>query len=96
MKPFALLLLGVLNIGKLPVIGDGDKYQAVFADAAGLQVGEAVTLAGIKVGKVDEIELEGAQVVVSFFAKGADLPDATRASIEIKTLLGQHHLALTP
>lgn len=92
----ALLIGGVLNIGSLPGVGDGERYIAVFADAAGLHSGEAVTIAGVTVGKVDNIELVGDRVEVSFFVKGAGLPDATRASIEIKTLLGTHYLALHP
>lgn len=92
----AALLLAVLNIQKLPFIGEGDRFQAEFADASGLKVGDAVTIAGIKVGKVDQVELDGGRVVATFSVKDAELPMATRASIEIKTLLGQHHLALIP
>lgn len=92
----AALMIGVVNIKKLPFIGEGDQFQAAFSDASGLKVGDAVTIAGIKVGKIDEIELDGGHVVATFFVKGTELPLATRASIEIKTLLGQHHLALRP
>ncbi|EHR50256.1 virulence factor Mce family protein [Saccharomonospora marina XMU15] len=92
----ALLLLGVLNLDKLPLVGDGRSYRAAFTDASGLQEGEIVTIAGIKVGTVERIELVGARVVVSFEVEDVSLPEGTRASIEIKSLLGQHHLALLP
>lgn len=92
----AALMVGVLNINKLPFIGEGETFQAEFTDASGLKAGDAVTIAGIKVGKIDEIELAGGRVLATFFVKGAELPTATKASIEIKTLLGQHHLALIP
>lgn len=92
----AALLVGVLNINRLPFIGEGDRFQAAFADAAGLEVGDAVTIAGITVGRVDHLELDGGHVVATFSVSDAELPAATRASIEIKTLLGQHHLALQP
>lgn len=92
----AALLVGVVNIKKAPFIGEGELHQAEFTDASGLKVGDPVTIAGIKVGTVDDIELERGHVVVSFHVKDAELPSATRGSIEIKTLLGQHHLALQP
>jgi phospholipid/cholesterol/gamma-HCH transport system substrate-binding protein len=92
----ALLLAGVLNIDKLPGIGAGDTYRAAFTDASGLHEGEVVTVAGVKVGTVEEIDLAGDHVVVGFTVSGTTLPDATRASIEIKTLLGSHYLALHP
>lgn len=92
----AVLVTAVLNIGRLPLVGDGDRYTAVFADAAGLHEGESVTIAGVPVGTVDSVELVGDRVEVAFFVKEATLPDATRASIEIKTLLGSHYLALSP
>lgn len=92
----AALMVGVLNINKLPLIGEGDRFQAAFADAAGLKSGDAVTIAGITVGRVEDLELAGGHVVATFSVNDAELPSATRASIEIKTLLGQHHLALQP
>jgi phospholipid/cholesterol/gamma-HCH transport system substrate-binding protein len=93
---FALLLVLAFNLNPLPVIGAGPEYKADFTDTAGLQNGEEVRVAGIKVGQVTGIDLVGAHVVVSFRIKGQRLGRATRASIEIKTLLGQHYLSVTP
>lgn len=94
-----LMLLAVLltmNLKRLPFVGGGDTYRAEFSDAAGLAVGEEVRVAGIKVGQVTDIELGHAKVVVSFQVKGVDLGSRTTASIEVKTLLGQHYLSLDP
>lgn len=92
----ALVLVVSINLDQMPLIGDGPEYQAEFLDAAGLQVGEEVRVAGIKVGDVTSTEIEADRVVVSFRAKGQRLGRSTRASIEIKTLLGQHFLAVSP
>lgn len=92
---FAILAV-TFNLDKLPVIGSGPVYHAVFADASGLQPGEEVRVAGIKVGDVTEIDLADTGVVVGFHVKGTTLGDATRASIEIKTLLGQYYLSIDP
>ncbi|HEY3466501.1 MAG TPA: MCE family protein [Amycolatopsis sp.] len=95
----AVLALGVvtaLNVRNLPVIGDGTTYSAEFSEAAGLFEGNDVRVAGVKVGRVSDIELRGDHVLVSFKAKGAWLGDATGAAIRLKTVLGQKYLALDP
>jgi len=96
-----LLLLGVgfygaLNITSLPFVGDGPRHQAVFAEAGGLRPGDEVRVAGVRVGEVTDVQLQGKQVLVTFQAKDVDLPDATTAAIKVKTMLGQKYLALDP
>lgn len=80
----------------LPVVGAGPKYSAYFSEAAGLTSDDEVRVAGVKVGKVSDVELEGDKVKVSFRAKDAFFGDDTRASIQIKSVLGQKYLALEP
>lgn len=84
------------NLNSLPLVGGGDTYRAEFTDTAGLQKGEEVRVAGIKVGEVSDIALDRGKVVVSFRVRGEELGDRTTASIEVKTLLGQHYLAISP
>ena len=82
--------------GDLPVIGGGTTYTAYFAEAGGLQPGNEVRIAGVVVGHVTGVSLDGDKVAVTFRAKGAWLGDATTAAIKIKTLLGDKYLALDP
>lgn len=84
------------NLDSLPVVGAGPKYTAYFSEAAGLSDGNEVRVAGVKVGVVTGVELDGDKVAVGFRAKDAWLGNDTRASIQIKTVLGQKYLALTP
>lgn len=91
-----VIFLLAINFQRLPLVGGGDTYRAAFTDASGLVPGEEVRVAGIKVGAVTGIELEGAHVVVEFRIKGLKLGRETTAQIEVKTLLGQHYLSLTP
>lgn len=91
-----VLLALAFNFPRLPIVGNGPEYRAAFTDASGLQVGEDVRVAGIKVGSVTGIELDQSHVVVSFTVKDATVGEDTRASIEIRSLLGQHYLSLTP
>lgn len=91
-----VLTLTSFNLDSLPVVGAGPKYTAYFSEAAGLSDGNEVRVAGVKVGVVTDVELEGDKVAVGFRAKDAWLGNDTRASIQIKTVLGQKYLALTP
>ncbi|AIG80356.1 Conserved putative secreted protein [Amycolatopsis japonica] len=92
----ALGMAAALNADALPVIGGGTTYSAEFSDAGGLRADNDVRIAGVKVGKVSEIDLEGDRVLVSFQVKDAWVGDATSASIQIKNVLGQKYLALDP
>ncbi|GGM52101.1 ABC transporter substrate-binding protein [Longimycelium tulufanense] len=80
----------------LPIIGGGTTYRAHFAEAAGLRPDDPVRVAGVKVGKVRDVELEGDHVAVTFKVSDAWLGDRTTAAIKIQTLLGQKFLALDP
>ncbi|OQO91043.1 ABC transporter substrate-binding protein [Saccharomonospora piscinae] len=94
-----LMLLGTLaalNSEDLPLVGGGTTYRAEFSEAAGLQADDGVRVAGVKVGEVTDIELDGAKVLVSFQVADAWLGADTTATIKIKTLLGQKYVALDP
>ncbi|MER7078727.1 phospholipid/cholesterol/gamma-HCH transport system substrate-binding protein [Saccharopolyspora kobensis] len=90
-----LMFLLAMNFERLPLVG-GTTYTAQFTEAAGLRADSEVRIAGVKVGTVSDVELEGDHVLVSFRVNDAWLGDHTTAAIKIKTLLGQKYLALDP
>ena len=93
----AMVLVAALRADDLPIIGGGDTYHAMFTEAGGLKVNDEVRIAGVRVGKVDEIELAGDEVRVSFKVDDeADFGGDTRAAIKVKTILGSMFLALEP
>lgn len=92
----ALLVLVALNVRDLPLVGQGPTYTARFSEAAGIQADDDVRVAGVRVGRVTGLRLQGRDVVVSFKAPDAWVGDRTSASIEIKTVLGQRYLGLQP
>ena len=93
----AVMLVAALRADDLPIIGGGDTYHAMFTEAGGLKVDDEVRIAGVRVGKVDEIELAGDEVRVSFKVDdAADFGSETRAAIKVKTILGSMFLALEP
>ncbi|WP_149184476.1 MCE family protein [Streptomyces sp. TRM49041] len=91
------LVVTAFNAGNLPLIGNGDRYHAAFSEAGGLRPGDDVRVAGVKVGKVDEVDLDGDHVKVTFRVKGdPKLGERTGAAVRIKTILGAKYLALEP
>ncbi|WP_036224510.1 MCE family protein [Marmoricola sp. URHB0036] len=91
------LLVAAFKAGDLPLIGGGDTYHADFAEAGGLQANDEVRIAGVRVGKVTGIDLDGDKVKVTF---KVDTPShfgsESGAQIKVKTLLGSMYLALLP
>lgn len=93
----ALLMLAAFRADQLPLIGGGDTYYAAFSEAGGLKPEDEVRIAGVRVGSVKAITLDGDHVQIEFLVdKGADFGPTTGASIRVKTLLGQMFLALEP
>lgn len=94
----AILVLTVtsFSLDSIPIVGAGPKHTAHFSEAAGLNDGDEVRVAGVKVGVVSGVELDGDKVDVEFRVDDVWLGDDTRASIQIKTVLGQKYLALNP
>ena len=93
----ALMLLAAFRAQDLPLIGGGDTYYASFSEAGGLKANDEVRIAGVRVGKVEKVELDGDHVRVTFRVDGeADFGPESAAAIKVKTLLGAMFLALQP
>jgi phospholipid/cholesterol/gamma-HCH transport system substrate-binding protein len=90
-----LAFLLAMNFNRLPLIG-GTTYSADFSEAGGLQSGNDVRIAGVKVGTVSDIALDGDHVKVTFRVRDAWVGDQSRAAIKVQTVLGQEYLALDP
>jgi len=91
----AIVLLAYFS-GNLPIIGGGTGFTAYFAEAAGLQPGNEVRIAGVTVGQVTGVTLAGNKVAVTFRVRNEWVGNRSTASIAIKTLLGDKYLALDP
>jgi phospholipid/cholesterol/gamma-HCH transport system substrate-binding protein len=93
----AAMILAAFKAGDLPLIGGGNTYYAAFHEAGGLKPNDEVRIAGVRVGKVKKVELQGAHVEVEFqVSSGAGFGSQTGAAIKVKTLLGAMYLALQP
>ena len=93
----AAMIIAAFKADQLPLIGGGDTYYAAFTEAGGLKAEDEVRVAGVRVGKVKSVELDGDHVRVEFQVdEAAELGSTTAADIKIKTLLGAMYLALAP
>ncbi|GAD86549.1 MCE family protein [Nocardia asteroides] len=78
------------------VSGDTVRYSATFGNVLGLRVGDDVRMAGIRVGRVDSIELDAdrrASVVLRVQSRH-QLTTTTKALIRYQNLIGQRYVAL--
>ena len=77
------------SLDKIPFVKQSYTLMAEFADAAGLNPENQVRVAGIKVGTVESVELDGAKVVVEMeIDNGTEIPEDATAEIKLATLLG--------
>jgi phospholipid/cholesterol/gamma-HCH transport system substrate-binding protein len=93
----ACLVLVSFGYTGLPFWPQGKNYEAYFTDAGGITPGSDVSVSGIKVGKVDSIELAGDSALVKFTVdRKVRVGDQSLVAIKTDTVLGQKSLAVTP
>jgi phospholipid/cholesterol/gamma-HCH transport system substrate-binding protein len=94
-----ILCLGYLAIrlGKLEILGSGYVVLADFASVAGLKVGDAVEIAGVKIGRVDSIGLHDDRARVGLRVNDSvKLSEDTIASVRARGLIGDKFIVITP
>lgn len=90
-----LVMAASFNLQRFPGF-KGTDFHAQFTDASGLHKGNMVQVAGVKVGRVNEIRISGKHVTVDFDVKGAVLGSRSKASVEVLNLLGEKYLEIIP
>jgi len=94
----ALTYLAV-KLGKLEVIGGGNQVeiQAEFDSVTGLKTGATVEIAGVQVGQVKRMVLNGDRATVVFAIKpGVKLYGDAIASIKTRGLIGDKFVSISP
>jgi phospholipid/cholesterol/gamma-HCH transport system substrate-binding protein len=88
----SLMWLEDMNFG-----GQGMILVAMFPDVSGLHRGDPVTVAGLPVGQVAGMSLQGDQVEVTFsIEKGHRLPGGSRAVIKSQGVMGEKVVSIVP
>jgi phospholipid/cholesterol/gamma-HCH transport system substrate-binding protein len=86
----------VATIGNL-TFGGSTTYKAVFADATGVNKGDDIRVAGVKVGTVREVAItDRTRALITFSVdESTSVTEATHATIKYRNLVGQRYIALT-
>ncbi|MGJ5752495.1 phospholipid/cholesterol/gamma-HCH transport system substrate-binding protein [Streptomyces puniciscabiei] len=89
----ALLAATIVNLSFTPK----DTYHAVFSDVTGLETGDDIRVAGVRVGQVEDIRIKDRTLAEVTFSVTADRPllTSTHAVVRYRNLVGQRYIALT-
>jgi phospholipid/cholesterol/gamma-HCH transport system substrate-binding protein len=73
------------------------KYRAVFTDVVGLNKGDDIRIAGVRVGQVDKIAIYQDKLAMVTFSVDSDqvLDTTTHATMRYRNLVGNRYIALT-
>jgi phospholipid/cholesterol/gamma-HCH transport system substrate-binding protein len=84
------------TIGNLS-FGGKTKYSAVFSDVTGLLPGNDIRIAGVRIGAVDSVELEGNNLARVDFSleDGRTIPESAIARLRFRNLVGERYIAIT-
>ncbi|MDO7867252.1 MCE family protein [Nocardioides jiangxiensis] len=91
-----VLLIGLLYNTMTAGAGEAPRhFSATFVDVSGLRVGDDVRVAGVAVGHVDRIEVDGARARVAFsLTREQEITDTSGLVLRYQNLIGQRFLAL--
>lgn len=91
-----LITIGLFDIFGQFRTGSDNRYTAVFTDASSLKSGDAVKVAGVKVGSVRSVALQPDNTVVVGFGAAPDivLTSGTKAAVRYLNLVGDRYLEL--
>lgn len=93
----ALVLVGGVIFLNRSVFLPGYTIHARLSNAAGLSKGAPVTLAGVNVGTVKGVSLQGDAVIADLSINhGTVLPHDTAAAVQVQTVLGVLDVVLQP
>lgn len=90
-------LMGLLLVNTMlnPVHGGTEEYTAQFRHVTGLRVGDDVRIAGVRVGRVDSIDVVGDKAEITLeIASDQPIYDTTQLVMRYQNLIGQRYLAL--
>ncbi|MEU6087244.1 MlaD family protein [Streptomyces sp. NPDC047085] len=87
-----LLAATIVNVSFTPK----DTYHAVFTDVTGLEQGDDIRVAGVRVGEVEGIRIKDRTLAEVTFTVTADRPllTSTHAVVRYRNLVGQRYIAL--
>src|ERR1700756_4638863 len=85
-----ILVVGVgQSITSVPMLLARPSYYGQFTDTGGINTGDKVQIAGINVGKVEGLKIDGDHIVVKFSIGTETIGTESRLAIKTDTILGR-------
>lgn len=95
-----IVCLGYLSIklGKMEILGSkGYEIYGLFSNSGGIKKGSSISIAGVDVGRVKALTLEGYQArIVMNLPESLKVQEDSIASIKTKGLIGEKFIEITP
>lgn len=92
----AIVVTLAVNAGSLAFWRSTHHYEAYLENASGLSVSDSVQIHGVRVGEVDDISVEGNQVLVRFTVNDHTLGENSTAAVKVLNPLGTGYFGVTP
>ena len=85
-----ILVIGVgQSFTSVPMVFARPSYYGQFTDTGGLNKGDKVRIAGMEVGKVEEMKIDGDHIVMKFSVGTNTIGTESRLAIRTDTILGK-------
>ena len=88
-----LVLLLVIGVGQsftsVPMLFAKPSYYGQFTDTGGINSGDKVRIAGVDVGKVEGLKIDGDHILLKFSLGTASIGTESRLAIKTDTILGK-------
>ncbi len=95
-----IILALVIGVGQsfasVPMLFATPTYYAQFSDTGGLSPGDKVQIAGVTVGQVRSMDIDGDKVVIGYSLGGTKVGTDSLAAIRTDTILGRKNMAIVP
>jgi len=93
-----VILVVVIGVGQsfasVPMLFATPTYYAQFSDTGGINKGDKVRIAGVDVGQVRSMEIEGDKVKIGYSLDGTQIGTESRAAIRTDTILGRRNIEI--
>jgi phospholipid/cholesterol/gamma-HCH transport system substrate-binding protein len=95
-----VILVIVIGVGQsfasVPMLFATPTYYAQFSDTGGINKGDKVRIAGVDVGLVRSMEIDGDKVKIGYSLQGTQIGTQSRAAIRTDTILGRRNIEIEP
>jgi len=95
-----VIVLLVVAVGQsfssIPMLFAQPMYYGQFTDTAGLNTGDKVRIAGMDVGTVNSVKIDGDHVLIGFTLGGQTIGTESRLAIRTETILGKRVMQVEP